>query len=59
MTAYEEIEERERRLRNVPADLAQAAWLRELTNEITRLRYAIEAKAGAPTQPVAGPQKAP
>ena len=38
-SAEQEISRREQRMANVDAKLAEAAWLRELTNEITRLRY--------------------
>lgn len=38
-TADDIINERAKRMGHVPADLAPAAWMRELTNEITRLRF--------------------
>lgn len=38
-TADDEIRERQARMRNVHADMAQVSWLRELVDEITRLRY--------------------
>ena len=38
-SAEDEIKERENRLRNVQVDFLPAAWIRELTNELTRLRH--------------------
>lgn len=38
-TAEEVIIARHQRLSGVPDDFAVAAWLRELTDEVTRLRF--------------------
>lgn len=44
-TADTEIAERAKRLQNIYADQMTGIWLRELTDEITRLRYELRAAA--------------
>jgi hypothetical protein len=48
--ADQEIKERENRLRNVQVDLLPAVWIRELTNEITRLRHDLRERLPLPEQ---------
>lgn len=58
MSADEEIRAREERMERVSLEFLDAAWLREIANELTRLRHTLAAQApAAPTQPAAGPQK--
>jgi hypothetical protein len=39
--AEAEIKARQDRMRNVPLDYAPVSWMREIADELTRLRYAV------------------
>lgn len=57
MTADEEIAARQQRLRNVNMDIAHVVWLREIADELTRLRHVLAEREQQPAAASRGPQE--